>query len=40
MILFLIIAIMTICTYIIPAGSYERVYSETADRTVVDPNSF
>ena len=39
-ILFLIIAVMTICTYIIPAGSYERVYSETADRTVVDPNSF
>lgn len=31
---------MTVCTYLIPAGSYERVYSETADRNVVDPNSF
>ena len=35
-----IIALMTVCTYLIPAGSYERVYSETADRNVVDPNSF
>ena len=35
-----IIVLMTVCTYLIPAGSYERVYSETADRNVVDPNSF
>lgn len=35
-----IIALMTVCTYLIPAGSYERVYNETADRNVVDPNSF
>lgn len=39
-ILFCIIAVMTICTYIIPAGNYARVYNENADREVVDPNSF
>lgn len=36
-ILFCIIAVMTICTYFIPAGSYARVYNENADREVVDP---
>ena len=39
-ILFMIILSMTILTYIIPAGSYERVFNETSDRNVVDPNSF
>lgn len=39
-ILFCIIILMTVCTYLIPAGSYERVFSETAKRNVVDPNSF
>ena len=39
-ILFCIIAVMTICTYIIPAGNYARVYNENADREVVDANSF
>ena len=39
-ILFCIIAVMTIFTYIIPAGSYTRVYNENADREVVDPESF
>lgn len=39
-ILVFIIALMTICTHIIPAGSYERVFNETANRNVVDPDSF
>lgn len=39
-ILFFIIALMAICTHLIPAGSYERVFSETANRSVVDPDSF
>ena len=39
-ILLFIIALMTICTHIIPAGQYERVYNEVAERNVVDPNSF
>lgn len=39
-ILFFIIALMAVCTYIIPAGSYEYIFNETANRSVVDPNSF
>lgn len=39
-ILLFIIALMTICTHIIPAGQYERVFNETANRSVVDPDSF
>lgn len=39
-ILFSIIVLMSVCTYLIPAGSYERVFSETANRSVVDPESF
>lgn len=39
-ILVFIIALMSVCTHIIPAGSYERVYNEAADRSVVDPDSF
>lgn len=39
-ILFCIIALMAICSYIVPAGSYERIFNETANRKVVDPNSF
>ena len=39
-ILLFIIAVMTICTHIIPAGQYERVFNETANRNVVDPDSF
>ncbi|KYG91127.1 C4-dicarboxylate ABC transporter permease [[Bacillus] sp. KCTC 13219] len=36
--MFIIIIIMTILTYIVPAGKYERV--EQNGRTVVDPESF
>lgn len=39
-ILFFVIIAMMICTYVIPAGSYERVFNEVANRNVVDPNSF
>ena len=31
---------MSICSYVIPAGSYERIFNETANRKVMDPNSF
>lgn len=40
MILFCIIALMAICSYVVPAGSYERIFNETANRKVVDHNSF
>lgn len=39
-ILFLVILTMAILTYIIPAGSYERVQDPNTGRTVVDPSSF
>lgn len=38
-----LIAIILICavaSYIVPAGSYDRVYDAVADRDIVDPNSF
>ena len=38
--LFLIIVIVMIMTYVIPAGTYDRVVDEVSGRTVVDPNSF
>lgn len=31
---------MSLLTYLVPAGSYERIFSETANRNVVDPTSF
>lgn len=39
-ILFLMIVIMAICTYIIPAGQFERVEEINTGRSVVDPASF
>lgn len=36
--MFIVIVIATICTYILPAGQYDRI--EKAGRTVVDPTSF
>lgn len=39
-ILFSVIIIMSVLTYVIPAGQYERVKDENTGRTVVDPNSF
>ena len=38
--LFLIIVVIMILTYIIPAGTYERVFDEASGRNVVDPASF
>ncbi|MCR4724021.1 MAG: AbgT family transporter [Clostridia bacterium] len=38
--LFLIIVVIMILTYVIPAGTYERVLDEASGRNVVDPNSF
>ena len=38
--LFLIIVVVMIMTYVIPAGTYDRVLDEASGRTVVDPNSF
>lgn len=35
-----IILLMAICTYIVPAGEYQRVVDEATGRTVVDPDTF
>ncbi len=39
-ILLIMIIIATICTWIFPAGSYDRVINEATGREVVDPESF
>lgn len=39
-ILFSVILIMAILTYIIPAGQYDRIKDEATGRTLVDPDSF
>lgn len=39
-ILFLLIMIVTICTYFVPAGEYDRVFDEKSEREIIDPNSF
>ncbi len=39
-IIFCIILLMAVLTYIVPAGQYERVVDEATGRTVVDPDSF
>lgn len=36
----IIILIAAIATYVVPAGTYERVYDPVADRDIVDPGSF
>ncbi|MBQ1390812.1 MAG: YfcC family protein, partial [Firmicutes bacterium] len=38
--LLIMIIIATICTWIFPAGSYDRVINEATGREVVDPDSF
>ncbi len=38
--LFIVIVIMAICSYILPAGTYERVKEPNTGRQVVDPASF
>ena len=41
-ILFLVVImlVVAVASYIVPAGSYERVYDEALDREIVDPDSF
>lgn len=39
-IIFSILLIVTVCTYIIPAGVYDRVVDERTNRTIVDVESF
>lgn len=39
-ILLSIILIVSILTYIVPAGQYQRVLDEASNRMVIDPNSF
>ena len=38
--LFLIIVVVMICTYIIPAGVYDRFVDEATGRTLVDPTTY
>ena len=38
--LFLIIVVVMICTYIIPAGVYDRFVDEATGRTLVDPSTY
>ncbi|MHB1393772.1 MAG: YfcC family protein [Clostridia bacterium] len=39
-VLFILVLIVTTLTYIIPAGTYDRVKNEATGRTVVDPATF
>ena len=39
-ILFSVIIIMSILTYVIPAGEFDRVKEEATGRTLVSPDSF
>ena len=39
-ILFFVIIAMALLSYVIPAGAYERVFNEVANRNVVDPSTF
>ncbi|MBQ4505359.1 MAG: C4-dicarboxylate ABC transporter permease, partial [Firmicutes bacterium] len=39
-ILLMVVLIMAVCTYIIPAGQYERVEDPNTGRMVVNPDNF
>lgn len=39
-ILFAIVLLMAVLSWIVPAGEYDRVYNESTDRNVVDPDSY
>ena len=39
-ILFFVIVVAAVATYIIPAGQYDRVFDEKIGRTVIDPTTF
>ena len=38
--LIIIIVLATICTWIVPAGTYDRILDEASGREIIDPNSF
>lgn len=38
--LFIIIIIVAIATYILPAGQYERIFDENIGRTLIDPETY
>jgi uncharacterized ion transporter superfamily protein YfcC len=38
--LFIIIILVSIATYILPAGQYERILDESTNRVLIDPGSF
>jgi len=38
--LVVIILIVAVASYIVPAGSYDRVYDAALDRNIIDPNSY
>ncbi len=38
--MFLIIVVLALCSYVIPAGSYDRVLNEATGRNVVDPETY
>ncbi len=38
--LFIVIVLVSLATYILPAGQYDRVLDETTNRYLIDPNSF
>lgn len=39
-IIFLIILLASLLTYLVPAGAYERVFNESIGRTLIDPTSY
>lgn len=39
-ILIFVLAIAAICTWIVPAGAYDRVLDEASGKMIIDPNSF
>ena len=39
-ILFAIIVLATLCTWIVPAGTYDSYFDEVSGRTLIDPSSF
>ena len=39
-ILLVVIILATICTWIIPAGAYDRVMDEASGKMLIDPDSF
>ena len=38
--LVIIILLCALASYIVPAGTYERVFDAVSEREIVDPNSF